>query len=104
MVEVFDESALPAVADLAAFFEVPLKPYPWPTVTGTIEVQERPNLASRVSLWTGEETLTFFEKPSSQNYSDLLQASAESPFVTVRYRLHQVGESQVPTIIKVVTG
>ena len=104
VVEVYDESGNPPVANLAAYFGVPLKPFPWLTVTGTVEVQERPGLASRVSLWTGHETLTFFEKASSQNYSDLLQASAESPFVTVTYRLHEIGESKVPSIIRVAAG
>jgi hypothetical protein len=102
VVEVYDESDNPAVANLATYFGVPLKPYPWLTATGTLEVQERPGLASRVSLWTGAETLTFFVKPSSQNYRDLLQVSADSTFVTVMYRLHQIGESKVPNIIRVV--
>ena len=102
VVEIYDESEIPALADFAAYFGVPLKPYPWLTVTGSLEIQERPDLPSRVRLWTGDETLTFFEKPSSQNYSNLLEASTESPFVTVTYRFHQVGDARVPIIIKVV--
>jgi hypothetical protein len=102
VVEVYDESGNPAVANLAACFGVPLKPYPWLTATGTLEVQERPGLASRVSLWTGAGTLIFFEKPSSKNYRDMLHTSAESPFVTVTYRFHQIGDSRVPSIMKVV--
>lgn len=104
VVEVYDEPGNPAVADMAAYFGAPVRPYPWLTATGTLEVQERPGLASRVSLWTGAETLIFFEKPSSKNYSDLLQNSAESAFVTVTYRFHRIAESKVPTIIRVVTA
>ncbi len=102
VVEIYDESDHPALVDVAAYFGVPLKPYPWLTVTGSLEIQERPGLPSRVSLWNGVETLTFFEKTSSQNYSNLLEASAASPFVTVTYRFHQVGDARVPIIIKVV--
>ena len=104
VVEVYDESGSPGAATVAAYFGVPVKPYPWLTATGTLEVQERPGLASRVSLWTGGETLTFFEKPSSKNYSALLEASTESLFVTVAYRIHRIGESKVPSIISVAAG
>jgi hypothetical protein len=104
VVEVYDESGTPTVADMAAYFGVPVKRYPWLTATGTLEVQDRPGLASRISLWTGAETLTFFEKPTSQAYGALLKASTESFFVTVAYRVHPIGESKVPSIIRVVTA
>jgi len=103
VIEVYDESGDPGVAELAAYFGVPIRPYPWLTAIGTLEVQERPGLASRVSLWTGAETLIFFEKPTSQNYGALLKASTESLFVTVAYRVHQIGDSKVPSVIRIAT-
>jgi hypothetical protein len=98
IVELYADTVVPLLAAVADRFGVAVKPYPWPTATGLVEIQDRPELPSRVILWTGEETLTFFEHPASVAYRQLRRADG---LVKVVYRTSRVGRTQVATLMRV---
>jgi len=98
VVELYDEVGNPFVAEVADLFGVPVKPYPWPTATGIVEIQDRPGLPSRVQLWNGDRTLTFYVSKRSDHYMALNVASG---FVTVVYRRDRIGQVQVPRVLRV---
>jgi len=66
-------------------------------VTGWVETQERPGLASRVRVWNGEVTVAFFVDPESDLYKQIERA----PGATFVYRRVDVGEVRVPQIVRV---
>lgn len=98
VLELYDEDGDPFIVDVARRFQVPVKPYPWPTATGIVEIHDRPGLPSMVKLWTGDQTLRFFERQGSEIYKALVKVTT---FVTVVYRIERAGKARVPRILSV---
>jgi len=97
IVELYDDDGDPGIARVAAEFGVPVVGYPWRSVTGWTEIQERPGLPSRVRVCNVEETVDFFVNPGSRLFERIERVSV----ATFLYRLVGVGEARVPTIVRV---
>ncbi len=98
ILELYDETANPLVAAAATWFDVPVRPYPWPTAIGIVEIHDRPELPSMVRIWNGDESVTFYEWPGSEVYVALRQVTG---FVKVVYRNERTGRTRVPRALRV---